>query len=76
MSSNAVPPNERARWGGRSRGKTGTTNEAKDTWFVGYSTDIAAAVWVGYDEPLPLGWGDSGCGHGVARLDELHEGGQ
>jgi len=42
-------------------GKTGTTNEAKDTWFVGYSTDIAAAVWVGYDEPLPLGWGEAGA---------------
>jgi penicillin-binding protein 1A len=42
-------------------GKTGTTNGAKDTWFVGYSTDIVAGVWVGYDEPLPLGWGESGA---------------
>jgi penicillin-binding protein 1A len=42
-------------------GKTGTTNLAKDTWFVGYSTDLAAAVWVGYDEPLPLGWGEEGA---------------
>jgi len=53
---------QRARSLGRPlAGKTGTTNEAKDTWFVGYSTDIAAAVWVGYDEPLPLGWGEAGA---------------
>ena len=53
---------KRARALGRPlAGKTGTTNDAKDTWFVGYSTDIAAAVWVGYDEPLPLGWGEAGA---------------
>ncbi|MEI9949654.1 MAG: transglycosylase domain-containing protein [Pseudomonadota bacterium] len=53
---------QRARSLGRPlAGKTGTTNEAKDTWFVGYSTEIAAAVWVGYDEPLPLGWGEAGA---------------
>jgi penicillin-binding protein 1A len=38
-------------------GKTGTTNQAKDTWFIGYSTDVVCAVWVGYDEPRPLGGG-------------------
>jgi penicillin-binding protein 1A len=42
-------------------GKTGTTNGAKDTWFVGYSTELVAAVWVGYDDPMPLGWGESGA---------------
>ncbi|MFO0679678.1 MAG: PBP1A family penicillin-binding protein [Polyangiaceae bacterium] len=31
-------------------GKTGTSNAAKDTWFAGYSTDIASVVWVGYDD--------------------------
>jgi penicillin-binding protein 1A len=41
-------------------GKTGTTNQAKDAWFVGYSTEIVAGVWVGYDDALPLGWGESG----------------
>jgi penicillin-binding protein 1A len=46
-------------------GKTGTTNRAKDGWFVGYSTDLVAAVWVGYDDALPLGWGESG---GVSAL--------
>jgi len=42
-------------------GKTGTTNLAKDTWFVGYSTEMATAVWVGYDDALPLGWGEAGA---------------
>lgn len=42
-------------------GKTGTTNDAKDAWFVGYSTDLVVAVWVGYDDALPLGWGESGA---------------
>jgi penicillin-binding protein 1A len=34
---------------------------AKDTWFVGFSTELAAAVWVGYDDALPLGWGEAGA---------------
>ncbi len=46
-------------------GKTGTTNRAKDAWFVGYSTDLVSSLWVGYDDTLPLGWGESG---GVTAL--------
>ncbi|AUX19588.1 penicillin-binding protein [Sorangium cellulosum] len=42
-------------------GKTGTTNQAKDAWFVGYSTDIACAVWTGYDDAAPLGRGEAGA---------------
>ncbi len=42
-------------------GKTGTTNKAKDAWFVGFSTEIVAGTWVGYDEPIGLGWGESGA---------------
>jgi len=42
-------------------GKTGTTNQAKDAWFVGYSTDFVAGVWVGYDEAMPLGYGEAGA---------------
>lgn len=42
-------------------GKTGTTNQAKDAWFVGYSTDLVVAVWVGYDDALPLGGSESGA---------------
>jgi penicillin-binding protein 1A len=36
-------------------GKTGTTNEAKDLWFVGYSPNIAYGVFMGYDKPRSLG---------------------
>jgi penicillin-binding protein 1A len=36
-------------------GKTGTTNDNKDTWFVGFSPDLVVAVWVGYDQPKSLG---------------------
>ena len=36
-------------------GKTGTTNEAKDAWFIGYSTDVIAGVWVGFDDGTPVG---------------------
>jgi penicillin-binding protein 1A len=36
-------------------GKTGTTNEAKDVWFIGYSNRIAAGCYMGYDDPRSLG---------------------
>nr|WP_227538170.1 penicillin-binding protein 1A [Marinobacter vulgaris] len=36
-------------------GKTGTTNEQRDTWFGGFNHDIATTVWVGFDQPQPLG---------------------
>ncbi|MGH6967849.1 MAG: penicillin-binding protein 1A, partial [Stellaceae bacterium] len=36
-------------------GKTGTTNESEDTWFVGFSPDLAAGVYVGFDQPRSLG---------------------
>ena len=36
-------------------GKTGTTNDAKDAWFAGFSTEVVAVVWVGYDDGKPLG---------------------
>jgi penicillin-binding protein 1A len=36
-------------------GKTGTTNDAKDVWFVGYSPDLAVGVFMGYDKPRSLG---------------------
>ncbi len=38
-------------------GKTGTTNEAKDLWFVGFSPDLAVGVYIGYDRPRSLGSG-------------------
>jgi penicillin-binding protein 1A len=41
-------------------GKTGTTNEAKDTWFNGFNRNIVATVWVGFDLERPLGEGEEG----------------
>ncbi|MGO9838409.1 MAG: penicillin-binding protein 1A [Polyangiaceae bacterium] len=42
-------------------GKTGTSNGPKDTWFAGYSTDLAAVVWVGYDDGRLLGGSEQGA---------------
>jgi membrane carboxypeptidase/penicillin-binding protein len=36
-------------------GKTGTTNEFKDAWFVGFSSSIVVGVWVGFDQPKTIG---------------------
>jgi penicillin-binding protein 1A len=47
-------------------GKTGTTNEAKDAWFVGFSPDLAVAVYMGYDKPRPLGRGNAATGGHLA----------
>ena len=41
-------------------GKTGTTNDQVDAWFSGYSPDLVATVWVGFDNPANLGWGEYG----------------
>jgi penicillin-binding protein 1A len=41
-------------------GKTGTTNEARDTWFNGFNRNIVATVWVGFDQERPLGEGEEG----------------
>jgi penicillin-binding protein 1A len=41
-------------------GKTGTTNDAKDVWFIGFSSNIVAGCYMGYDQPRPLGEGAFG----------------
>ena len=41
-------------------GKTGTTNDQKDAWFMGFSRDIVTGVWVGRDDSTILGWGETG----------------
>ena len=43
-------------------GKTGTTNDARDVWFVGFSSTIVAGCYIGFDQPRPLGRGASGGG--------------
>jgi penicillin-binding protein 1A len=45
----------RARLPGRQvAGKTGTTSAARDAWFIGFSADYVAGVWMGYDDNTPL----------------------
>lgn len=43
-------------------GKTGTTNDSIDTWFVGFQPTLVAAVWMGYDTPKKLGDKETGGG--------------
>jgi len=42
-------------------GKTGTTDNNTDAWFVGYARDLVVGVWVGYDEPRSLGVRETGA---------------
>lgn len=42
-------------------GKTGTTNEYRDAWFIGYTPSIVAGVWVGYDDMRPIGEHETGA---------------
>jgi penicillin-binding protein 1A len=41
-------------------GKTGTTNDSKDAWFIGFSPDLVVGVWVGFDQPRSLGDKETG----------------
>ena len=47
-------------------GKTGTTNDVKDVWFIGFSKDLIAGVYLGFDTPKPLGRGAGS--HMAARV--------
>ncbi len=53
----------RARELGRSdlAGKTGTTNEGRDTWFSGFNSDLVTTAWVGFDQERSLGRGETGA---------------
>jgi penicillin-binding protein 1A len=42
-------------------GKTGTTNDSNDTWFMGFSPDLVAGVFVGFDQPHSLGRRETGA---------------
>jgi penicillin-binding protein 1A len=48
-------------------GKTGTTNDFTDAWFMGFSPDVTTGVWVGHDDNETLGWGESG-GHAALPI--------
>ncbi|MCF8470410.1 MAG: penicillin-binding protein 1A [Parvibaculum sp.] len=41
-------------------GKTGTTNDGRDAWFIGFSPNLVVGVFVGFDEPTPLGRAETG----------------
>jgi penicillin-binding protein 1A len=43
-------------------GKTGTTNDQVDAWFSGFNGDVVTTVWMGYDNPKPLGGAETGAG--------------
>ena len=42
-------------------GKTGTTNDFTDAWFVGYAPNLVTGTWVGFDNMVPLGHGETGA---------------
>jgi penicillin-binding protein 1A len=54
-------------------GKTGTTNDFKDAWFIGFTPDIIVGTYVGYDEPRPLGPKETGGHVAVPIVKEFME---
>jgi len=52
-------------------GKTGTTDDYKDNWFVGFTPDIVIAVWLGFDDPRSLGSGETGGGNAAPIFREV-----
>jgi penicillin-binding protein 1A len=53
-----------ARWRGFTKtgaGKTGTTNEATNAWFCGFTPSFCGGVWVGFDQAVPMGRGATGA---------------
>ena len=65
---------QRSRWMGLTRpagGKTGTTNNYCDNWFIGFTPQITAGVWVGFDTKLSLGRGEEGSRNAVPVWTEF-----
>ncbi len=54
-------------------GKTGTTNEYRSAWFVGFSSDIVVGVFVGFDDNRSLGRGEAGASTAVPIFGEFME---
>lgn len=54
-------------------GKTGTTNDSKDTWFIGFTPDLVVGVFIGYDQPASLGFGGTGSSLAAPVFGEFME---
>jgi len=54
-------------------GKTGTTNDSKDAWFVGFSPDLVVGVFVGFDDPRSLGKRETGSSAAVPIFKDFME---
>jgi len=52
-------------------GKTGTTNDSNDAWFVGFSPDLAVGVFVGFDQPRTLGPAETGASVAVPMFRDF-----
>ena len=52
-------------------GKTGTTNDAKDVWFIGFTPDLVVGVYIGFDEPRTLGRSETGGFAAVPIFEEI-----
>ena len=53
-------------------GKTGTTSDFTDAWFLGFSPSVTCGVWVGYDSRESLGEKETGAAAALAHLDRFH----
>jgi penicillin-binding protein 1A len=53
-------------------GKTGTTNDEKDAWFVGFTPNMVTGVYIGYDTPKPMGRGSTGGQLAAPVFKEYH----
>lgn len=54
-------------------GKTGTTNEAKDAWFIGFTPDLVFGAYVGFDQPKPLGRKETGSSVALPIIKDFLE---
>ncbi|MDD3287698.1 MAG: penicillin-binding protein 1A [Alphaproteobacteria bacterium] len=52
-------------------GKTGTTNESKDAWFIGFTPDLVCGVFIGFDDPMPLGSHETGASVSVPIFQDF-----
>ena len=54
-------------------GKTGTTNESFDSWFIGFSPDLVVGVYIGFDQPRSLGRGETGSSVSAPVFKQIME---